>query len=815
MREWLRASLAWLLGWLLVLVGCGALAVIWFSADPVDSAQVIGTVVALVALVSGGCAVLWKWSRAGVVERRSVVARLAPELRRPGRLRRLGEVELTYLGVRVPRHSQSDSIAQLSYASRWVLDPQLRAALSECRFVLVHGPSAAGKSRSTAETARALYRDRPVLVPPVRKDSLTELLTAKVVTAGTVVWLDDMDRHIGVGVDAGVVRSLLTVDRVIVVATIRAAAYEALKPKDELKPPGSDVIELAKEDHCALVAFTTWDEADREQAAQQYIGHPDVVDALSNGMGLGEYLVAGPELVERVETGDPPASGIAVVAAATDWYRAGMTRPAPVDLVRKLYPLYLPPDDASLLERFQEALRWACTPVSGARLLTNLTDGSGLAVHDYYLDHVWKHSMKAVPSRAWDVIADELADAPIDLTGLAVMLHESGDPLKAERLFRVAADAGISGAMYNLGIGLVERGELVEAERWFRVAADAGFPAAMYNLGILLAGRGELVETERWFRAAASAGFPDAMYSLGFVLDGRGESVEAERWFRAAADAGFTGAMFSVGLMLDGRGELDEAERWYRAAADAGSPAAMNNLGILLVGRGELVEAERWYRVAADAGSPAAMYSLGVLLAEQGDLAEAERWYREPADAGDPDAMSNLGLLLEQRGELVEAERWFRSASAAGSPSAMYSLGLLLEQRGELVEAERWFRSASAAGFPDAMNSLGVMLAKRGELVEAERWSRAAADAGFPDAMYSLGILLTERGDLVEAERWYRAAADAGSLAAMNNLGLLLEHRGELVEAERWLREAADAGLLAAMNNLEGLLHRPGSSSDA
>ncbi|TDO51267.1 hypothetical protein EV643_1034 [Kribbella sp. VKM Ac-2527] len=79
-------------------------------------------------------------------------------------------------------------------------------------------------------------------------------------------------------------------------------------------------------------------------------------------MGLGEYLAAGPELIERVESGDPPAGGVAVVRAAADSYRLGMTRPAPLHFVRNLYPLYLPPDDASLLDRFEQSLKWACTP---------------------------------------------------------------------------------------------------------------------------------------------------------------------------------------------------------------------------------------------------------------------------------------------------------------------------------------------------------------------------------------------------------------------------------------------------------------------
>ncbi|WP_133799240.1 hypothetical protein [Kribbella caucasensis] len=112
-----------------------------------------------------------------------------------------------------------------------------------------------------------------MLVPAVRPGALTELLTAKVISPRTVVWLDDVDRHIGAGVDAGVLQSLLALDGAIVVATIRAAAYEDIKPQGELRPPGSDVVDLARF-HRGLIKFTGWDAPDREQAAQQYADQP-------------------------------------------------------------------------------------------------------------------------------------------------------------------------------------------------------------------------------------------------------------------------------------------------------------------------------------------------------------------------------------------------------------------------------------------------------------------------------------------------------------------------------------------------------------
>ncbi len=494
-----------------------------------------------------------------------------------------------------------------------------------------------------------MHGDRPVLVPAVRSDALTELLDQRVVGAGTVVWLDDVDRHIGAGLDAAVLQRLLAVDDVVVVATIRAAAYEQLKPQGELRPPGRDVVELALL-HRGLVEFTGWDAVDRAQAARQYVEQPDVVDALENGMGLGEYLAAGPELVERMETGAPPAEGVAVVRAAADWYRAGLTRPAPVHLVRQLYPLYLPPDDAMLLDRFDHGLQWAGASVTGARLVTHRTDGSGLVVHDYYLDHLWRESPEEeIPSKTFDAIRAELAGSPDELSAVGVMLMQTyGDLVKAERWLRTAADAGDLVAMNNLGIFWHRRGDLAQAERWYRPAAVGGNSYAIYNLGAVLAKQGERVEAERWTGLAANAGNPDGMALHGALLYQRGELVEAERWYRAAAETGHRGAMVAVGALEDERGELAEAERWFRSAADAGATDAMNDLAVLLARRGDAEEAEHWYRTAANSGEPIAMFNLGTMMEERGDLVEAERWYRWAADGGHTDAEDYLEDLLHR-----------------------------------------------------------------------------------------------------------------------------------------------------------------------
>lgn len=294
-----------------------------------------------------------------------------------------------------------------------------------------------------------------------------------------------------------------------------------------------------------------------------------MVAALANGMGLGAYLSVGPELVERLEAGSPPPGGVAVVRAAADWYRAGLTRPAPADLVRDLYPHYLPDHDATLLDQYDEALVWATTPVSGARLVTRRTDGSGLAVHDYLLDHLTHTLAPGLPAPTWTAIATALHQDPDALnTAGATAYLSHHDNTTAEQLVRAAADTGHTIAMTNLGVLLEVRGETGEAEPLLRAAADTGYTPAMFSLGVLLARRGGTGEAEPLIRAAADTGRTLARFSLGVVLEQLGETGEAERWYRTAADRGHAGAMHNLGLLLEERGETGEAERWYRTAAN-------------------------------------------------------------------------------------------------------------------------------------------------------------------------------------------------------------------------------------------------------
>ena len=127
----------------------------------------------------------------------------------------------------------------------------------------------------------------------------------------------------------------------------------------------------------------------------------------------------------------------------------------------------------------------------------------------------------------------------------------------------------------------------------YRKAADAGHSGAQYNLAVLYAeGRGveqSFPEAAKWYRRAAGSGDPEAQNNLG-VLYATGQGVarddaEAVRWYRLAASNGDLEGTTNLGsMLLQGRGvarNLEEAFRLFRFAAEGGYAIAQNNLGIM------------------------------------------------------------------------------------------------------------------------------------------------------------------------------------------------------------------------------------------
>jgi uncharacterized protein len=469
------------------------------------------------------------------------------------------------------------------------LDAALAAALGRGGLVLVWGDSTAGKSRAAFQAMRRLPGELCLLVPH-HWDSLRALLDGGVEFHHVVVWLNDLERYLGVGrLDIGILRRLVGDGsrRVVVLATMRASEYNVRSPERERDQAGSEryLLRAERELLDQAVDFELprrFSATERERAAER-AWDPRIADALAHAgqYGLAEYLAAGPRLWRRwrnaraVDSSAYEQVGAAVVAAALDCRRAGLSRSVSEEVLRGLYrdPAYLDPPVVGRLapDVFEQGLAWATELVQATSALLT-PEAGGYVVFDYLLDTVQADpDAPPVPSRVWEHL---LSDLQLDdAFAVGVAAYRAGEHQVAERAWRVAADAGGIGgivAEYNLGLLLQQRDELEEAEHWWRRAANAGLHDAEYNLGLLLQQRDDLEEAEHWLRRAANAGLHDAEYNLGSLLYLRGNLEEAEHWLRRAANAGNRNGQMWLGILLEGSGRLLEAKRWYECASDFG-----------------------------------------------------------------------------------------------------------------------------------------------------------------------------------------------------------------------------------------------------
>jgi hypothetical protein len=394
-----------------------------------------------------------------------------------------------------------------------------------------------------AQVVRQRFLEAPLLIPESGK-ALTKILDGGVNLAGVVVWLDDLERFLGPdGLTMGLFNRL-TSSRAILIATIRSRARETYRPRKELRPPEWEVLETFT--RIELKRRHTKTELDRIRAA--LTDRPDVLAGVQH-YGLAEYLGAGPLAVDKFESGETTEPvGHALVRAAVDWRRSGLTRPIPRRVLASsaLVAVYLTdrPDVSRSAAALANGLAWATTQINETVALLGrgfddpADDTSDVfEAFDYLVDHLSGVSI-AIPEKLWQLSLTEAE--PAEWRQLGYAAYQSESRLPAELAFRKAAEAGDSKSMFSLAVLLWERDEVGEAETWFRRTIEAGYSDEIVALAIgdLLKQRGQLSEAEIWLRRAADAGLGDAMIPLAEVLTERGEFEEARLWYRRAPDIG-------------------------------------------------------------------------------------------------------------------------------------------------------------------------------------------------------------------------------------------------------------------------------------
>ncbi|SFP94345.1 hypothetical protein SAMN02982918_3979, partial [Saccharomonospora viridis] len=284
---------------------------------------------------------------------------------RGGRLQVRDITNPKVLGVhpaRLPEGVDADDKAEFDlpvYVRRDRHD-DVAAHLKPGGFVLIAGVSAAGKTRLAFEVVSARLPEHRLLVPEGWAD-FQALAEEAAATRKCVVWLDDLERFLGDGrLSTTVVDKILAGDghHRVMVATIRSEELSRLKDEADRLDERRRVL-----DQAATIQLGETFTATELGRAEKLRQDPRIDDALRNASGhVTEYLVAGPELVQRLDNASATQPrGVALVAAAIDCRRAGWIGPLSTQLVEKLHTDHLNPRYSP--ETLGQAWEWATTPI--------------------------------------------------------------------------------------------------------------------------------------------------------------------------------------------------------------------------------------------------------------------------------------------------------------------------------------------------------------------------------------------------------------------------------------------------------------------
>ncbi|MFD7122896.1 MULTISPECIES: sel1 repeat family protein [Streptomyces] len=632
----------------------------------------------------------------------------------------VGRASAIALGVRRPRR-----IADERPLPRYVvrdcadaLDAQVRAAAREGGLVLVTGEPLSGKSRTLwAALFTNLSATTRILHPAPGTDlrGLTDMLRARG-DAECVLWLDDLDGHLGEhGLTAALLAELARL-RVPVLATMSDEAYDAHRfgsPAHTRLLSGVDPVELGAE----------WSPAEVERLAAAAPDDLRLAGAYAHRArhSTPVYLSVGPELLgewRRARRPNAHPLGHRLVLAAIDLARCGVEE-APADVLRRASDLYGDVAPASS-EEFDQALEWASGIRHGTTgMLVPGAEGGTWRAYGSLVEDARDGlpGFGPVPCELW-TLAVEAMWREDDPEAMGAVLERARAALGAEE------DDDLE-ALLTLGRIEEKYGDVEVAEGWFRRASDAGSTEAAGRLGGLLVDREDMAAAIPHLEKAAESGNVEAQRLLGIAM-----SLRSEYWLRTATEGGDAVAAWWLGDLARGDGDQQAAMRWYQKAVERGRTRDVaSRIASLYYSWQEYEESERWYRIALSEGDDQAVNDLGLTLEQLGHLEEAGLMFQQSAEQGDATGASNFGLLLEERGKPVEARMWFAKAHELGDYSGAYLLGhsLTLEQRYD--EAEGWLHKAQEIGHHKAEAALADLKAAKAD----HRPDRSAPDA--PDTV--------------------------------------------------------------------------------
>jgi len=415
-----------------------------------------------------------------------------------------------------------------------------------------------GKTKMAAQVLAEEFISWPVAIPD-SKTALAEMDAKDVTLQDSVIWLDDINRLIGAGgITDGALRRLATSGNVIV-GTIRARAYDQLRPSDQLRLPEWDV--LCAFEHVFLRRELSQREQERLASA---VTEPDI-QARIQAVGLGEYVGAARQVAEALELGAAGTEplGYALVVAAADWNRCGISRPIPASLLAPLARPHLDNKNQTRLDdrdAFNTGLAWATRDINPNVALLQPAGTDSYNVYDYALDLVSAQD-RPIPDGSWDVLIANAEPAELVNIGYGAEFTYNRAEIAAQAWRKAASckDADITPlAALVLGRLLRDEGDAPGAKEAFQQAIDSehanAAPLASLDLGRLLGDEGDGPGAKEAFQQAIDSehanAAPLASLDLGLLLLKERDARGAMKAFQQAIDSEHANAAGLGGLVL-------------------------------------------------------------------------------------------------------------------------------------------------------------------------------------------------------------------------------------------------------------------------
>ncbi|MFF0186113.1 tetratricopeptide repeat protein [Streptomyces sp. NPDC005244] len=709
---------------------------------------------------------------------------------------------------------------------------RIRQSFSDGEVVLVVGDSTAGKTRATYEALLHCFPDALTFSPIDGQEVVACMRDILACTDDLVVWLDNLERYIGVDGLTPTLVALLRRQRIPVVATLRAEQYRRLRGESggaDSHEHGSLAARILEQiDPIILPRLWTPDEIAKAQ------GETDDrilrAVAYSTYYGVAEYLAAGPRLYQEWSLAWGPGSnprGASIVAAAIDCVRMGITNAVPMPLLAEMHETYLSRVGGALLqpESLDDAIAWATKRRAGVTsLLVATGDAETYRVFDYLADAVARSSeTPEIPAASWDAVVEYSRNSRKALSGIGVAAASHDENEVAEKAWKLCAGLGSVSALVNLGM-LYQKGEREdEAIECFTQAMEKGDGRASIELGVHYEANGQKEKAIQMYRRGAEKKDPHAIYHLADAL---GVAPEAEQWWRSFADVrkdeGSTLDLVEFYSQIGDEGKEKEA---LIAGAEKGFPGAMNQLGIFYAKRDNRELARKWFVAAAENGEQYGTCNLGRLLYLGGQSEAAKKVLTDAVASGNMEATGYLGFIHHKEANPAEAEKWWRKGIDADVADSCYLLATFIEEERDAEAARRLHEKAADLGHPRSTAAVTKFAIEDGKYETALGLFEPVKEKVPTGVLCDVARTLTRQRHQMSAEvkkdatkvakSWHELALSKGHTHSGCPLGLLLMQEDNPTEAEKAFKVAAGGGHQHAAEILSHLLVRQGRGKEA